>query len=227
MKQIIIAIDGPAGAGKSTIAKKVAAKLGYAYIDTGAMYRAVTLCFLQSGAPFSEDVVTREAETMDLSFAYKDGVNRVYVNGKEVTEAIRTLEVSRNVSKVSAVGGVRKAMVALQRKIGSMGGVVMDGRDIGTVVFPHAELKVFLTASVEERAHRRYLELKEKGEDVDLEDLKKRIAERDHLDETREIAPLRKADDAVLVDSTTLSIDEVTAKIVALAERNGVCGTNL
>jgi cytidylate kinase len=227
LKQIIIAIDGPAGAGKSTIAKKVAAKLGYAYIDTGAMYRAVTLCFLQSGAPFSEDVVTREAETMDLSFAYKDGVNRVYVNGKEVTEAIRTLEVSRNVSKVSAVGGVRKAMVALQRKIGSMGGVVMDGRDIGTVVFPHAELKVFLTASVEERAHRRYLELKEKGEDVDLEDLKKRIAERDHLDETREIAPLRKADDAVLVDSTTLSIDEVTAKIVALAERNGVCGTNL
>lgn len=227
MKQIIIAIDGPAGAGKSTIAKKVAARLGYAYIDTGAMYRAVTLCFLRSGAPFSEEVVTRDAETMDLSFAYKDGVNRVYVNGEEVTEAIRTLEVSRNVSRVSAVGGVRKAMVALQRKIGSRGGVVMDGRDIGTVVFPHAELKVFLTASVEERARRRYLELKEKGEDVDLEDLKKRIAERDHLDETREIAPLRKADDAVLVDSTTLSIDEVTAKIVALAERNGVCGTNL
>jgi cytidylate kinase len=227
LKQIIIAIDGPAGAGKSTIAKKVAARLGYAYIDTGAMYRAVTLCFLRSGAPFSEEVVTRDAETMDLSFAYKDGVNRVYVNGEEVTEAIRTLEVSRNVSRVSAVGGVRKAMVALQRKIGSRGGVVMDGRDIGTVVFPHAELKVFLTASVEERARRRYLELKEKGEDVDLEDLKKRIAERDHLDETREIAPLRKADDAVLVDSTTLSIDEVTAKIVALAERNGVCGTNL
>jgi cytidylate kinase len=227
LKQIIIAIDGPAGAGKSTIAKKVAAKLGYAYIDTGAMYRAVTLCFLRSGAPFSEDVVTKEAETMDLSFAYKDGVNRVYVNGEEVTEAIRTLEVSRNVSKVSAVGGVRKAMVALQRKIGANGGVVMDGRDIGTVVFPHAELKVFLTATVEERAHRRYLEMKEKGEDVDLEDLKKRIAERDHLDETREIAPLRKADDAVFLDSTSLSIDEVTAQIVALAERKGVCGTNL
>ena len=157
MKKIIIAIDGPAGAGKSTIAKKVAAALGYAYIDTGAMYRTVTLCYLRSGKPFSESLVTEEADHLDLSFAYRDGVNRVFLGGEEVTEAIRSLEVSRSVSAVSAVGGVRRAMVALQRRIGAAGGVVMDGRDIGTVVFPQAELKIFLTASVEERARRRCL----------------------------------------------------------------------
>ncbi len=214
MKKIIIAIDGPAGAGKSTIARKVAARLGYAYIDTGAMYRAVTLVFLRSGKPFTEAFLTDLAKQIRISFAYQDGVNRVYVGNEEVTEAIRSLEVSRNVSAVSAVGGVREAMVAQQRSIGEKGGVVMDGRDIGTVVFPHAQLKIFLTASVEERAHRRYLEMKEKGEAVDLDDLKKRIAERDHLDETREIAPLRCASDAVYLDSTSLSIDEVTKQIV-------------
>jgi cytidylate kinase len=214
VKKIIIAIDGPAGAGKSTIARKVAARLGYAYIDTGAMYRAVTLVFLRSGKPFTEAFLTDLAKQIRISFAYQDGVNRVYVGNEEVTEAIRSLEVSRNVSAVSAVGGVREAMVAQQRSIGEKGGVVMDGRDIGTVVFPHAQLKIFLTASVEERAHRRYLEMKEKGEAVDLDDLKKRIAERDHLDETREIAPLRCASDAVYLDSTSLSIDEVTKQIV-------------
>jgi cytidylate kinase len=227
LKKIIIAIDGPAGAGKSTIAKKVAAALGYAYIDTGAMYRTVTLCYLRSGKPFSESLVTEEADHLDLSFAYRDGVNRVFLGGEEVTEAIRSLEVSRSVSAVSAVGGVRRAMVALQRRIGAAGGVVMDGRDIGTVVFPQAELKIFLTASVEERARRRCLELQQKGQAVDLEDLKKRIAERDHLDETRAISPLRCAEDAVFLDSTSLSIAEVTSRIIALAERKGACGTNL
>lgn len=217
MKKIIIAIDGPAGAGKSTIAKKVAAQLGYAYIDTGAMYRTVTLCYLESGQPFSEEAVTDIANRIDITFQYKDGVNRVFVDGREVTDAIRSLEVSQNVSKVAAVGGVRTAMVAAQRKIGARGGVVMDGRDIGTVVFPNAQLKVFLTASVEERAKRRYLELKEKGVPVDLADLEKRIAQRDELDENREISPLRCAEDAKYLDSTKLSIDEVTEQIAQMA----------
>ena len=159
------------GPGKAPLPKKVAALLGYAYIDTGAMYRTVTLRFLESGLPFSEAAVTAIAEKISITFRYGNGVNRVFADGEEVTDAIRSLEVSRNVSKVAAVGGVRTAMVAAQRKIGNQGGVVMDGRDIGTVVFPQAELKVFLTASVEERARRRYLELKEKGTEVSLEDL--------------------------------------------------------
>ena len=205
MKKIIIAIDGPAGAGKSTIAKKVAALLGYAYIDTGAMYRTVTLRFLESGKPFSDETVTSIADQIAITFRYADGVNRVFADGEEVTDAIRSLEVSRNVSKVAAVGGVRTAMVAAQRKIGCEGGVVMDGRDIGTVVFPQAQLKVFLTASVEERARRRYL------------DLEKRIAQRDALDENREISPLRCAEDARYLDSTHLSIDQVTEQIAAMA----------
>ena len=200
MKKIIIAIDGPAGAGKSTIAKKVAARLGYAYIDTGAMYRTVTLCFLESGRPFSEEEVTAIANRIRITFQYRDGANRVFV-----------------VSRVAAVGGVRTAMVAAQRKIGEAGGVVMDGRDIGTVVFPGAQLKVFLTASVEERARRRYLELKEKGVPVDLADLEKRIAQRDELDENREISPLRCAEDAHYLDSTALSIEEVTEQIAQMA----------
>ena len=208
MKKIIIAIDGPAGAGKSTIAKKVAALLGYAYIDTGAMYRAVTLRFLESGAPFSEKTVTDIANQIQITFQYREGINRVFADGEEVTEAIRSLEVSQNVSRVSAVGGVRTAMVVAQREIGAQGGVV----------FPQAELKVFLTASVEERARRRYLELKEKGTEVSLEELEKRIAQRDALDENREISPLRCAEDARYLDSTALSIDQVTERIAAMAK---------
>ncbi len=225
MKKIIIAIDGPAGAGKSTIAKKVAAQLGYAYIDTGAMYRTVTLRFLAKQLPFSEETVTELAKQVKITFRFADGLNRVFESGEEVTEAIRSLEVTQHVSQVAAVGGVRAAMVEAQREIGAQGGVVLDGRDIGTVVFPQAELKVFLTASVEERANRRYLEMKEKGQDVDLEDLKQRIAQRDHLDETREISPLRCAEDAVYLDSTQLSIDQVTDQIIALARKVLACGT--
>uniref|UniRef100_UPI003078B666 (d)CMP kinase n=1 Tax=Acidaminococcus intestini TaxID=187327 RepID=UPI003078B666 len=153
------------------------------------------------------------------SFRYEDGRNQVYPHAHEVTDAIRSLEVSRNVSQVSAYGGVRTAMVAQQRKMGKNGGIVMDGRDIGTVVFPHAQLKVFLTASVEERARRRFEELKVKGETVSLEDLKKRISERDRLDETRAISPLKKANDAVLIDSTQMSIQEVAETILSLAKK--------
>ncbi len=217
MKQIIIAIDGPAGAGKSTIAKQVAQKLGYVYIDTGAMYRAVTWALLQTGGPVTDADATEIARKLPLVFRPANGVNQVFVGDKDVTEAIRTLEVSQNVSKVAAIGGVRKALVELQRKMGSQGGVVMDGRDIGTVVFPRAQLKIFLTATVQERAWRRYQELTEKGMACDLKEMEKRIAERDALDETREISPLRCAADAVYLDSTNLSIPEVVAKILELA----------
>ena len=159
------------------------------------------------------------AQGIKISFRYEDGRNQVYLNDHEVTDAIRSLEVSRNVSQVSAYGGVRTAMVAQQRKMGKNGGIVMDGRDIGTVVFPHAQLKVFLTASVEERARRRFEELKVKGETVSLEDLKKRISERDRLDETRAISPLKKANDAVIIDSTQMSIQEVAETILSLAKK--------
>ncbi len=217
VKQIIIAIDGPAGAGKSTIAKQVAQKLGYVYIDTGAMYRAVTWALLQTGRPFTEEDATVMARNLPLVFRPHGGVNQVFVGGTNVTDAIRTLDVSQNVSKIAAIGGVRTALVELQRKMGRQGGVVMDGRDIGTVVFPKAQLKIFLTATVQERARRRYQELTEKGMACDLKEMEKRIAERDALDENREISPLRCADDAVYLDSTSLSIPEVVAKILELA----------
>ncbi len=217
VKQIIIAIDGPAGAGKSTIAKQVAQKLGYVYIDTGAMYRAVTWALLQTGRPFTEKDAAVTARNLPLVFRPAGGGNQVFVGDTNVTEAIRTLDVSQNVSKVAAIGGVRKALVELQRKMGSQGGVVMDGRDIGTVVFPQAQLKIFLTATVQERARRRYQELTEKGMACDLKEMENRISERDALDENREISPLRCADDAVYLDSTRLSIPEVVAKILELA----------
>lgn len=219
LKKIIIAIDGPAGAGKSTIARKVAARLGYAYIDTGAMYRAVTLSCLMAGFSLTEAAADQMAQHIKISFSYEDGRNKVYLNDKEVTDAIRSLDVSQNVSRVSAYGGVRKAMVAQQREMGKAGGIVMDGRDIGTVVFPQAQLKIFLTASVEERARRRFEEIKEKGEIVSLDDLKKKIIERDRLDETRAISPLKKAKDAVLIDSTQMSIEDVTETILSLAQK--------
>ena len=216
MKKIIIAIDGPAGAGKSTIAKKVAALLGYAYIDTGAMYRTVTLRFLESGLPFSEAAVTAIAEKISITFRYGNGVNRVFADGEEVTDAIRSLEVSRNVSKVAAVGGVRTAMVAAQRKIGNQGGVVMDGRDIGTVVLPHAQLKVFLTASAQERARRRVRQLEESGQAADYEAILRDIQQRDYQDSHREVAPLRPAEDAVLVDTSQDSFARSVERLVGL-----------
>ena len=216
MKKIIIAIDGPAGAGKSTIAKKVAARLGYAYIDTGAMYRTVTLCFLESGRPFSEEEVTAIANRIRITFQYRDGANRVFVDGREVTDAIRSLEVSRNVSRVAAVGGVRTAMVAAQRKIGEAGGVVMDGRDIGTVVFPGAQLKVFLTASVEERAMRRFRELEQRGTPESYEKVLEEMRQRDYNDSHRAAAPLKQAEDAVLLDTTELDFRQSEEAILRI-----------
>lgn len=218
MKKIVVAIDGPAGAGKSTIAKLVAEKLGYAYIDTGAMYRSVAWKFLQTGKEFDEGFISELAHTMVIEFKPEANVNRVFVDGTEVTSAIRSTEVTANVSRVAAIGAVREAMVAQQRRMGETGGVLMDGRDIGTVVFPNAQLKIFLTATVEERAMRRYKELVAKGEAVELEQLKADIASHDKQDSERAISPLRQAEDALYLDTSAMNIEQVTAKIIALVE---------
>lgn len=218
MKKIVVAIDGPAGAGKSTIAKLVAEKLGYAYIDTGAMYRSVAWKFLQTGKVFDEAYISELAKTMVIEFKPETNINRVFVDGVEVTGAIRSAEVTANVSRVAAIGDVREAMVEQQRRMGEAGGVLMDGRDIGTVVFPHAQLKIFLTASVEERAMRRYKELVAKGEQVDLAQLQKDIASRDKQDSERAISPLRQAEDALLLDTSNMNIQQVTDKILTLVE---------
>ena len=215
MKKIVVAIDGPAGAGKSTIAKLAAEKLGYAYIDTGAMYRSVAWKFLQTGKAFDEDFISGLSKTMLIDFKPEAKINRVFVDG---TDAIRTPEVTAIVSRVAAIGAVREAMVDQQRRMGEAGGVLMDGRDIGTVVFPNAQLKIFLTASVEERARRRYAEMVAKGQQVDLQQLQADIAERDKQDSERAISPLRQAEDALLLDTSDMGISEVTERILQLVQ---------
>ena len=218
MKKIVVAIDGPAGAGKSTIAKLAAEKLGYAYIDTGAMYRSVAWKFLQTGKAFDEDFISGLSKTMLIDFKPEAKINRVFVDGTEVTDAIRTPEVTAIVSRVAAIGAVREAMVDQQRRMGEAGGVLMDGRDIGSVVFPNAQLKIFLTASVEERARRRYAEMVAKGQQVDLQQLQADIAERDKQDSERAISPLRQAEDALLLDTSDMGISEVTDRILQLVQ---------
>ena len=218
MSKIVVAIDGPAGAGKSTIAKLVAGDISYAYIDTGAMYRSVTWKWLQTGTDFDEAAISKLSQTMVIEFKPEANVNRVFVDGVEVTSAIRSAEVTANVSRVAAIGPVREAMVDQQRRMGEAGGVLMDGRDIGTVVFPNAQLKVFLTATVEERAMRRYKELVAKGENVDLKQLQADIALRDKQDSEREISPLRQAEDAIYLDTSDMNIDQVVAEIKKLVK---------
>ena len=205
----IIAIDGPAGAGKSTVSKICAARLGYTYIDTGAMYRTVALKVLQSGAPVEEII-----KDIDIKL---DAAGKVFLDEREVTKEIRTPEVSRGASDVAKFGFVRKKLTELQREMATQGKVIMDGRDIGTQVLPNADLKIFLTATVDERAHRRFLELKEKNLPVDFEQIKKEISLRDKQDSEREIAPLAQAEDAMLLDSTDLTIEQVVEKILELA----------
>ena len=219
-KKLVIAIDGPAGAGKSTIAKMVAEKLCYIYIDTGAMYRAVTYKFLQSGLPFNEELVGKLAGNINICFKPEDGLNRVFVDGEEVTEEIRSQAVTTNVSQVSAVAAVRTAMVDQQRKMGKKGGVVLDGRDIGTVVFPDADVKIFLTADVEERVNRRYKELLGKNQSVDEQKLRDEIIARDNYDSEREISPLRCAEDAFFLDTSKMDIPEVVNKILEVCKVN-------
>lgn len=210
----IIAIDGPAGAGKSTVSKIVAKKLGYTYIDTGAMYRAVGLKIFESGKPLTEKFLSEVTEKIEIEL---DESARVFADGEEVTKKIRTPEVSKLASDVSKFGFVRKKLTELQRKMARRGKVIMDGRDIGTQVLPDADLKIFLTASLDERARRRFEELKEKGQTVELEKIKEEIFLRDKQDTEREIAPLKKADNAILLDTTNLSVEEVAEKIFQLA----------
>lgn len=226
VKQISIALDGPAGSGKSTIAKFLAGRLNYIYIDTGAMYRAITHKALQRGVDLRDaEQLTDLARQTGIELQYQPSDSglglRVLVDTRDVTEAIRNLEVTNNVSVVAAVAGVRQALVKMQQRMGCSGGVVMDGRDIGTVVLPGAELKVFLTASVEERGKRRWLELQAKGVTVDLAELTRQIEQRDYLDSHREIDPLRQAPDAVLLDTTRMSIAEVVERLLEMALEKG------
>lgn len=220
MTKSVIAIDGPAGAGKSTIAKMAAQKLGYIYIDTGAMYRAVAWRVLQEYTPpVSTEQIISVLDDIDIKLSYDENKNmRVETNGTDVSAAIRTPEVTALVSQVAAVSEVRTKMVELQRAMAQCGKVLMDGRDIGTCVLPNADLKIFLTASVEERANRRARQMKEKGYDIDVEEIKKDIIARDEADMNREISPLKKADDALLLDTTEMTIEEVLAAIVKMAQ---------
>ena len=214
----IVAIDGPAGAGKSTIAKMVAAKLGFSYIDTGAMYRAIALKSLNMDVIDDKDAIEKVAETIDIAFKPDGEINRVFTDGEEVTEKIRTVEVSNQASFVSGLAGVRSAMLGKQRELGDTGSVVMDGRDVGTCIFPNADVKVFLTASSIERARRRYIELVAKGDKIEIKELQKEIDARDKADSERAIAPLKKADDAVEIDSTKLSIQQTADMIMGLVK---------
>jgi len=223
MRNITIALDGPAGSGKSTTARLVAKELGYLYIDTGAMYRAMTLAVLRANCPISEDAIKPLLNTTTIHLQSVHGEEqRTYLNGEDVSQEIRSQVVTQFVSAVSALASVREALVQQQRRLGAQGGVVMDGRDIGTVVFPNAELKIFLVASVEERAKRRLRELEansaSSGEALPtLSELSRQLAERDRLDSERSISPLRKAADAIQIDTSLMNIEQQTARIVELA----------
>ncbi len=209
---MIIAIDGPAASGKSTTAKKVAEKLNFLHLDTGAMYRAVTLFFLNQNVQLSNQRNIRDAlDRISIEF---DRNNRPLLNGEDVTNAIRSTRISNAVSEVSAVETVRKKMVQIQQEIGKNRNVVAEGRDIGTVVFPNAEFKFFIVADVTERARRRLNELKRKQTGIELDDIVRELKERDKKDSTRKISPLKKADDAIVIDTTNLSIDEQVDKII-------------
>lgn len=214
MKKITIAIDGHSSCGKSTMAKDLAREVGYVYVDTGAMYRCVTLYALRHGlftdGGIDEDALRRALPDLHISFKFNAEAGRpdTYLNGELVERDIRTMEVSSHVSPIATLGFVREAMVAQQQLMGRDKGVVMDGRDIGTVVFPDAELKIFVTASAEVRAHRRYDELQQKGMPADYADILKNVQERDYIDSHREVSPLRQADDALLLDNSHMTIAE-------------------
>lgn len=219
MNKINIAIDGPASSGKSTVAKILAKNYGYIYTDTGAMYRSVTYLAIQHKISFSdEEGLVDLVERYPISFEQTAAGQKVFVAGQEVTEAIRQNDVTNGVSEVSAWSGVREKLVEVQKEIAKNGGVVMDGRDIGTAVLPNAEVKIFLVASVLERAERRFKENQAAGIATDFETLKKEIEQRDYLDSTREVSPLKQAKDAFLVDTTGLSIAEVVKRIEEIVE---------
>lgn len=226
MQRLTIAIDGPAGSGKSTVARRVAALLGYVYLDSGAMYRAVALKALEKGLPLDREEQL-ESLTRETHIELKSPTNeqesqglknRVFLDGREVTYEIRTGEVAQAASWLATIAGVRQVLVAEQQRAGQGGGVVMEGRDIGTVVFPQAELKIFLEAAVQARAQRRWLEHEEKGEHLSVEEVLVEVRERDKRDRERKVSPLMRARDAVLIDNTAMGIEETARLIVLLAE---------
>ncbi|NLR63787.1 (d)CMP kinase [Chitinophaga varians] len=211
MKKIIITIDGYSSCGKSTLAKQLAKKLDYVYIDSGAMYRAITLYFLQNRVDWaSQPAVVAALADIHLEFEYnpKSGVSEMHLNGENVEHLIREMLVAEKVSEVAAVKEVRDFAVAQQKKMGARKGIVMDGRDIGTVVFPHAELKIFMTADIAIRVERRFRELYEKNKNISIEEVKENLELRDYIDANREISPLRKADDAIILDNSQLSRED-------------------
>ena len=215
-----VAIDGPAGAGKSTIAKLVAKEMNFIYVDTGAMYRAIALHLLRKGVQITDtDRFATDCQDADVTIRYEDGVQQVLLNGENVSGMIRTEEVGNMASASSVDGTVRAKLLDLQRNLAKENDVVMDGRDIGTNILPNADVKVYLTATVEERANRRFKELSEKGVACDLEKIKADIKERDERDMNREIAPLKQAEDAVYIDSSNMSIEEVKNAICALIHK--------
>lgn len=218
MKKIIIAIDGPAAAGKSTTAKLTAEKLNYLHVDTGAMYRALTLKVIEEKInPENEELVCGVIKDCKIKLEKTDSGNQVFLDGRNITETIRSREVTRNVSAISSYASVRKLMVEEQRKLCKQGGVVLEGRDIGTVVVPKAELKIFMVASIEERVRRRQKELADKGTNIDYEKLVNEIIERDAKDSKRTESPLRKAEDAIILDTSNLTINQQVEFIVAKA----------
>lgn len=222
---IVIAVDGPSGAGKSTISRALSQQLGYLEIDTGAMYRAMAWLARETGLDFDDiEAVDQFSQQADVSLRLVEGKTVVTVNGIDVTGQIRTPEISMLTSLISALAPVRQAMTTLQRRIGAQGGVVLDGRDIGTVVFPDAELKFFLSASAEERGRRRYIELQQKGIATSLEETIADVIARDRQDSERALAPLRQADDAIAIDSTGMTIDAVVAQMMAEVQRITVKG---
>ncbi len=223
-KKITIAIDGHSSTGKSTVAKQIAKELGYIYVDSGAMYRAVTLYAMRnlfvSKSNFNKEAIIRHLPfiKVEIKFNKELGYGEVYLDDENVEKEIRYLEVSQQVSKVAAIPEVRKVLVEIQQEMGKNKGVVMDGRDIGTVVFPDADLKIFMTASTERRAKRRYKELKERGDEITYEEVLKNVKERDYLDSTREVSPLIQAEDAVEFDNSLLDLDEQFEKVLKLAK---------
>ncbi len=217
MSTINIAIDGPAGAGKSTIAKYVSAKLGYIYVDTGALYRTIALFIKENNIP--DENIAAELPKADVSLKFEDGTQHVYLGDRDVSSLIRTPEISMEASRTSAIPVVRKYLFETQQKIARENNVIMDGRDIGTVVLPNADVKIFLTASAEERANRRYKELSEKPGCPCYEEILSDIIERDHNDMNRKTSPLKQADDAVLIDTTELSLEESAAEIIAVIRK--------
>ena len=215
-----VAIDGPASSGKSTISKLIAKKNHFVYLDTGAMYRVVTLAVLKNQISLDDHrAIEQLVQTIEIGFSMQDGKQSVFMNGEDVTDEIRSVEVTRNVSAVSALKEVRTRLVHLQQEIAENHSIIMDGRDIGTVVLPQAEIKIFLVASVEERAKRRFIENQEKGIEMSYEELVEDIRRRDHIDSTRKESPLKKAEDAIEIDTTTMTIDDVVKTVTALIQK--------